>query len=798
MTRGLTGTFQTNMGIAHLEDLPLGEFIHVVKNIGSMHASEKLDGANLWMGLDEQGKLFTSRQGKRKGAKNFYSEAEYPYFAAYNGFRAAQAAFEEKIEDVKRIMQPGQTVECEVLFGRQPNAVTYGADDKSYIAFLRGVDGTPDIVADQLSTSLGGQSVTVRVKIVDTTDGEDLELVDTDVTYQFTGAQQIPTEKLKDVDLNKQVEELEKFLEAPAGLESHPELTNWQLITNSLGTIPIDVRPQAKELKADIMARVMTDFKLPIKKDLLLNYVAKIKPQLGAADVTTDEDVGIEGVVLRDPTNGDMIKLVDKDTFTTINTFNHSVRNQISGVVRTLDSTAPLESRGGILGNMKIQIADLLGEPDLARGGPGKKLMDKARGKDAVETVKRFAANLDIEDFQGTKRKVLALIAQAAKEIHELLVDFKAHVGDFQLKLKNGKVIGISPEIQKRTLLVFAEARRNVSDQFNKVKACKTPAQLIAVLYGHYATALFSDVNDDTPSEVQESHLIREFEEMLTEKKNDTDKGRYKGKQAKTLLDYYFATVFMSVLFFKADDAVGIKMLRDKVHYMMDAWSPQMSQLNFWGYPIWHASQPVVKKLVGPKATSQIFKITRQIPLTKWRSLHKDLSFGKDKSFDWTEHKHVLQLLQQFDGMKTDRINTLMDGVFKFDKLDHDDKVKLLDKLHTYVAMTLPNSPLFTRFKILQKAIKREDDDDEKDDDTVKEMRLFNTINALVEDETSDAANAQAAGPQVDMVNLATRSADVTDKTSAPTVNKNRHVVKRRRNPAVKKAKFPKPEDSTV
>jgi len=377
-------------------------------------------------------------------------------------------------------------------------------------------------------------------------------------------------------------------------------------------------------------------------------------------------------------------------------------------------------------------------------------------------------------------------------------VDFKAHVGDFQLKLKNGKVIGISPEIQKRTLLVFAEARRNVSDQFNKVKACKTPAQLIAVLYGHYATALFSDVNDDTPSEVQESYLIREFEEMLTEKKNDTDKGRYKGKQAKTLLDYYFATVFMSVLFFKADDAVGIKMLRDKVHYMMDAWSPQMSQLNFWGYPIWHASQPVVKKLVGPKATSQIFKITRQIPLTKWRSLHKDLSFGKDKSFDWAEHKHVLQLLQQFDGMKTDRINTLMDGVFKFDKLDHDEKVKLLDKLHTYVAMTLPNSPLFTRFKILQKAIKREDNDDEKDDDTVKEMRLFNTINALVEDETSDAANAQAAGPQVDMVNLATRSADVTDKTSAPTVNKNRHVVKRRRNPAVKKAKFPKPENSTV
>ena len=137
--------------ISHIEDLPIDQFIDALRNMPGMTAQEKLDGANLWVGVDEDGQLFTSREGKRSGSDRRYKAEDWPLVSAYNQFRAAHAALELKADEIKRVLRPGDMVEAEVLFGRQPNSVTYGAGGKSYIAFLRGVNGSPDALAEQLS-----------------------------------------------------------------------------------------------------------------------------------------------------------------------------------------------------------------------------------------------------------------------------------------------------------------------------------------------------------------------------------------------------------------------------------------------------------------------------------------------------------------------------------------------------------------------------------------------------------------------------------------------------------------------
>lgn len=762
------------MSITHIEDLPLAAFIKAVRNIQNFHASEKLDGANLWMGLDSEGKLFTSREGKRTGSTRFFSEAEYPRFAAYNGFRAAHAALNEKIEDIKRVMQPEQMVEMEILYGRQPNAVTYGAEDKSYIAFLRGVEGTPDVIADQLTGSMGGQSVKVRVATIETTDGENLEIVDKDITWQFTGAQRVDPSKLKDIDLEKHINALEDYLREPAGLESSPEMTNLELLQNSLGSIPVTDRPLAKDKKAEVTANVMTKFRLPIKRELLDNYISQIKPALGDKDISADEDVGIEGVVLRDPTNSNLIKIVDKDAFTTINAFNHAIRNQISGVVKTLDGEAPLEARGGIVGNMKIQIADLLGNKELARGATAKKAFAAVKGETPVDTVKAFAANLNIEDFLGTKRKMLALIQQAAKDMRALLNDFKDNKDQFQLRLKNGKTIGISTEIEKRTLLVFAESRRNIVELFDKVKKAKTIAQVIATIYGHLAKAVHNE----------ETNVPEVNESLVLEKKFDTDKSLYK-KDAYTLMNIYMATVLMSVIIYKANDAKGMRMLKDKTNYRLTRWDAQMSPLNFWGYAIWHPAAPAVKKLIGPKASSQIFKVVRRAAASQSRYLHMDLSFGKDVPIEWVDHYKTLRLLQQFEGLNIERINTLLRGVFTYEILTYDQKVKLISKLFYYVQQFVPSSPLFVRLKAIQNELLLNANGE--NDEMVQEKNLLAKINALVEEDEPDAEAQQGAA--IDTV-AHTKNAEEPNG-----INRSRKTEKRKRNPDVKKAKFPRPKD---
>lgn len=477
-------------GIRHIEDLNLQEFIDIVSRISKMQATEKLDGAELQFGIDEDGKLFTSRAGKRKNAENVYSESDYPYFAAYNGFRAAHAALQAKQDDIKRSLSPGNTIEIEVLYGRQPNAITYGAGGKNYIAFLRGVDGTPDIMADQLSNSLNNTLVQVKVNTVDTTDGVNLKLTPTEVTFQFVGVQKIDTAHLKTTNVAAQLAKLQDFLRQRSELIGKT-MTNFELATASLGSIEKEVRPAAKLLKAKILAHILTDFKLPIKKELLDKFVSKVKSPLAASDLSSDEDLGVEGVVLRDPDNGEQIKLVDKDTFTTINQFNHAVRGAISGVIKTLDPNASVEARGGLLGKLKITIADLLGNQDLARTQTAKKIFQTVKGKTAEDTVRNVAKELtNTEDYLAVKKKIAALIDHTQQEVAQALKDFKTNKEEFHLKLKSGKTMGLSAEVIRRTLVSFAEAKRDITELGEKIAKTKNLTQLVALLYGRIAKSV--------------------------------------------------------------------------------------------------------------------------------------------------------------------------------------------------------------------------------------------------------------------------------------------------------------------
>lgn len=764
-------------GITHIEDLPLADFIKAVRNIKNMVATEKLDGSNLWFGLDDGGRFYTTRAGKTKNAVKMYDESDYPYLASSNPFRAAHAALQEKLDDVKRIVQPGQTVEIEVLFGRQPNAITYGLDGKNYIAFLRGVQGTPDVVADQLSTALGNTAVNVNVGIVDSSDGENLSVNPTDLTFQFTATQHIPTEKLKDLNVDSKIQDLEDFLNQESELEG---VTNFDILTRSLGSFDTDIRPEAKRLKADVMTKVSSEFKLPIKQELLRDFVQKIKPALAAHDVLHDEDIGIEGVVLRDPASGEQIKIVDKDNFTTINQFNHSMRYKINGPVKTLDRDAPMESRGGVVGDLKIHIADLLGNPDMARGAPLKKILADMHGDSPTDTIKKLATTLNVEDFQGVKRKIVALTNATIAKLAGMLQDFKDHKDDYHLRLKSGKTMGLSPEIVKRTYLSFAEAKRDLTDLRDKIKGAKKLEQALAILYGKAAKNL-----DAAPKEEAKEETVSES--VLQEKRYDNDKARYSNKDAWTLLNIYLATLFSAVTVYQAMDKQGIRQLRDKTHYRLAGWSREMSPLNFWGYAIWKASSPAVKKMIGVKTAQAIFKITRRVPRNFILNLHMDLSYGHEAPIEWADHLKTVRTLQQFEGLNIERINTLVHGAFNYSTLTFDEKVKFITKLYFYVQQFVPTSPLLLRIKAIQDKLLLNAND--QNTELVTEMKLLSELDNLAEEGEALPASATV---------VATTTSNIASVEGGGKGSGGRQIMRIRRNPDVKRKKFQKPDDTTV
>lgn len=759
--------------ITHIEDLSVDEFIDVLRNLSTMTAQEKLDGANLWAGLDDQGKFFTSREGKRNNAERRYEESDWPKVAAFDQFRAAHLALQAKEGEIKLVLRNGDTVEVEVLYGKQPNSVTYGADNLSYIAFLRGVNGTPDEMADQLGTTLNNQQAVVKFDAVNTEDGKDLSMDSATVTFRFTTPQTIDPSNLKNASgIDSELAKLEVFLRHASPIEG---LSNHQLATAQLGSIPKDQREEVKAARAQVLATIQSAFKLPIKNALLDKVVRKLRSGLSDPNTPDEENIGIEGIVLRDPRSGKQVKVVDKDVFTAVNKFNQSARGEVQSGLMTTDPDAPLESRGGIVGELRIKIADALGNREMAKPANLRKILEPIKGGSPEEAIKNLAASLNIEDPQALRKRVLALVAETAKQLDERLEAFKQNKSMYRLKLKNGKEMGLSDDTVKKTLLTFAEARRNLSELFEKIKGTKTVAQLLATLYGGQARAMH--VQHDTEP-VQES---------LLESKGEVDLNSVTGKDLFHILNSYFATVFLAMFIYHTNDKIGMRLLRDRKNYMLKKHSPDMSPLNHWGYVVWKSNKPDVKKHVKEDVLKKLAEITKHIPKPWAKFLHMDFSLDKEVTVDWSDHKRTLQRLIELSGLRSERLNTLLDQSVKFEDLDLEDQKKYAKKVNAFAHTFVPRSALYTRARVIERELK---DAKEK---MVSEGTLLKSIAALVEDD-GGAAPAPDSGGGVPATGTATTASAVANQP-VRLLDTRRRTEKRKRNPEVKDLtiKFPDP-----
>lgn len=794
-------------GLTNLEDLDVTAFIDAVRRIGQMQASEMLDGANLYFGLDDSGTFYTTRSQKRGSGDKYYASTDYPYFAANNGFRAAHEALQAKERDIKIAFLPGDLAEVDILYGRQPNTVSYGLDGKNFIAIIRGIEPTPDSKIDQLMSMIQNSEVVVKSIIVDTADGINLERKTVNQVFRFVGAQKIGADALKGVKLEKELNKLEKYLSEKSGIGI---LTNYELMNTSLGSVEKDQRVEAKAVKERVIAAVKNQHKLTIKKELLDKFVRKLKPSLSASDLSGDEDLGVHGVVLKDPHTGETLKIVDKTSFDTVNDFNYAVRNQIAGSVKTLDDAAPLEARGGITGQMKIRIADLLGNKDLAMGRNAKKIFADNMGDTPVATLRNVAKILNSADFNGVKRKIDAVVGATMDELTNMLNRFNKHKDStddtYRLRLKNGKAIGLSPETIKRTNMTFAETRRNLQELKEKIANAKSFDNLIAILYGRMAKQVHADGGQsDSLGESFNVEAEAILTERLIETRNFTDTARYMAAaDAQQLLQMYIATVLMAVVIYKAEDKQGAKLLRDKNNYRLMKYNDSMSALNFWGFAVWQSDNASVAKMLQPGVAVGINKITKKVPPQWVKNLHLDLSYAGDLNIDWADHfKTIKYLLQHSEGMAgIDRVMNMLGDVFNYENLSFDQKTKILPKVYFYGTQYVPTSPLLTRIRFIQNNLLGSGYDPLDDVSPTVVLAPGAAVNKLLGEDGEIATGADAGynqatapGDARSTVAAAIASKDTKLGDSTRMTDGKRKIVKRKRNPDIKFRKFEKPKE---
>ena len=454
----LHGVYQLNETIDHIEDLHPEEFLRSVKNIAYLIATEKLDGANLTVGIDNHGQLYTSREAK--GGERMYKKTA-PTRAAENGFCAAFTALKQAEPLIKKVLKSGEAVECEILFGRQPNTIVYGSN---YIAFLRMIPGDNGQQPDQrkvseLTKALNHHPEKIELSMITTIDGSKLLSMDQSITFKFVSAAKIDSFDFHKIDWK---DELHKF---EVWLHQHPPSTF-----------------KSKKVFTDAASHFM----LPIKEKLVDEVLRKHKPAFRDAEVEPHEDIGIEGIVVLDPKTGKQFKIVDKSVFTIINQFNYAIRNEIkktfsfnreayAHLYKEFNATTGVSS--SIYDEMLHQIAQSIGIPGLATYMGITRTIKKYDSPEAF--IRAFPQ--DVNQLRG---HIAHAINSGIQHLGESKKHFEGNWKSYVLRLGSGREIRYTKEIFNRTLLTYAEALKDLVEMLKSVQNARTITEIANALFG--------------------------------------------------------------------------------------------------------------------------------------------------------------------------------------------------------------------------------------------------------------------------------------------------------------------------
>ena len=481
------------MGIQHIESLAPDAFIDFVKNISAYTITEKLDGTNIVIGRDIEGKLYTSREAKG-GAKRYYHYADYDEQSPTNhGYMLAQQAIMSLGPVADELIKPGQAIECELLFGRQPNAIVYGTNRLVLLAPHSEAEVPySDDEWDQVLNSEaleGGYGLPLQSHSVDFTPAYQLDINTCLMRIVICGVPSVEATLFAPT------------LEALSLLDAYGDwldrgsvgssLTNRELLEVNLTTILMAERPSVKTVRDSARAKSMA-FKLDIKA-YMIKVLTHFKSALRSEHITVNssEDFGIEGVVVTS-LDGQTVKIVNKKLFTAINAFNHVVRNRIrktshGKVPDNIEWAVDFNIKGDSLyDHMLTMLSSIHGLDGLNSYLGIKPRLRKFRFGDLslTGTLDNIAAEWETTmSIQQIRGMVVLALRQHCAILQNCRQIYLTHSPGYYMRLDDGQVVGYSPAVHKRTLIMFAEVERELTEMIQGVRFAEDLQTIIYALF---------------------------------------------------------------------------------------------------------------------------------------------------------------------------------------------------------------------------------------------------------------------------------------------------------------------------
>lgn len=455
---------EISRGITHIEDLPLTEFIETLTKLQDFEFTEKVDGAQLLFGLDENG-FYTSRE--TKGGQRMYSVESYNKEFSTTYMRSAHLALESVLPLMKGAgLRPGDQVEVEVLYGELPNVVPY-SKDRNYLIFLRTTEG--DVNIDRLTEELSGQFLSIALESPLTEDGRNVIFRESKDFWLFDRVPRLdcyPLWKSRRTIMNA-AEDLMTYLREESGISGQSNF--------SIGTTLLNKRPEwcppeewkftkvlVKEKKEEILKNSYEVY-IPKIKEVLLEYY--VRNTASAYGPPKSEGGWIEGIVMKDPRTGRMVKLIDKDVFGRIRETAWQKRNQLTEHAKSVDNLP------SFMAEVYVGMATAIGHPEL--GTMQAKPFLRKLGSTNEERLQRLSENIN---FRSVKEYWLNFLD--AKRA-QLLVDLDKYEKEAIRHLNEGV---LQRAIHERTMQTFSTVFHKIGAFEERIREARTPEVLAKII----------------------------------------------------------------------------------------------------------------------------------------------------------------------------------------------------------------------------------------------------------------------------------------------------------------------------
>lgn len=394
-------------GITHLEELDLDDFIYFVKNFyeNNIVAIQKLDGTfNMSVVRDDEGIHF-ARLSKKQAAA--FGAEDLPKTPIYNAIRSACYALsnQEVMDILIEMLDPGDALDIEVLYGSQPNTIRYNLED-NYLALLRFIQGKSGDVAEKILNDiyerLSGvvSNVETLVYYYDWDSESILSDKQTEV-WKFTVPEILDKNKSK-YDATEDLKALSSWL--AGSNKTVPEMTNLDILGVALTTIPKEERGKFREAKAEVENEA-NKLKFNIKQKMVDVILKHADFSIGGNEQ--------EGLVIRDKDTRKMTKLVDKEGFTNANKTNwHYMELAMDGM--KIDN----EFVPGVMSKFFFSNAEKLGIPMLKLRNKLFKVFREGKGT-YIQNIQNYLTSHEI-DTRGFNEKLILLDRVAVQSINEI------------------------------------------------------------------------------------------------------------------------------------------------------------------------------------------------------------------------------------------------------------------------------------------------------------------------------------------------------------------------------------------